>query len=61
MKKVEINGDLVHYYYKDEAGNTIEDTLHEDDERCIARDIERGKDSGKMLVGDTTLFWKVEF
>jgi len=62
MKKVEINGDLVHYYYKDEGGNTLATVLSEDDERCIARDIDKGKDSGKMVIkADVTLFWKVEF
>lgn len=61
MKKVEINGDLVHYYYKDENGATLNVELNADDERCIARDIDNGKDSGKMLAGDMTLYWRVEY
>ncbi len=61
MKKVEINGDLVAYYYKDENGNTLNVQLNDDDKRCIARDLDKGNDSGKMLLGDMTLYWKVEY
>lgn len=62
MKEKEINGDLVAYYFKDEQGNTLDMKITPEDETCIGRDIDRGKDSGKMIIkADVTLFWKVEF
>lgn len=62
MKKIEINGDIVRYYFKDEAGTTLDMKLTPEDERCIERDIDKGKDNGKMLIkSDVTLFWKVEY
>ncbi len=62
MKKINIDGDTVTYYYKDESGTTLATALNDDDKRCIARDIDKGKDKGKLVVkSDVTLYWSVEF
>ncbi len=62
MKKIDIGGDIVTYYYKDDQGNTVATVLNPDDKNVIARAIEKGDDKGKLLVkSDVTLFWSVEF
>lgn len=62
MKTIEIGNDIVTYYFKDSDGNTVATTLNPDDKACIERDIDKGKDKGKLVIEPTvTLFWSIEF
>jgi len=62
MKRIEIGSDIVIYHYKDEAGNTTQMAIQPEDITCIERDIDKGKDKGKLVINPTvTLFWSVSF
>ncbi len=62
MKTIEIGGDVVTYHFKDADGNTIATTLKQEDKACIERDIDKGKDKGRLVIDpNVTLFWSVSF
>lgn len=62
MRTIEIGNDVVTYHYKDEAGQTTSMDIEPADIVCIEREIDRGKDTGKLVVSqNVTLFWRVSF
>ena len=62
MKTIEIGNDVVTYHFKDEAGQTTSMDIESTDIACIEREIDRGKDTGKLVVNqNVTLYWRVSF
>ena len=61
MKKTTIDGLTVSYHFRDDQGGTVAMELNPDDKNCIARDIDKAKEKGKLIVKpDVTLYWSVE-
>lgn len=73
MKHIELEGESISYYYKDDEGNTINLPMEEGEKSVIIRSLtvrgdERGKIAAQRKVKpedkrpmDLMLFWAVEY
>ena len=69
MKRIDIAGESVSYYYKDEFGNTVSIPLSTQDETAIGFHIDKAKSSGKLesyrnVNGtnvEVTCFWSIAY
>lgn len=65
MKTVEIAGELISYYYKDEDGSTVPMDLLDEDCDTIEMMLDRGEDRGELssFVGRSEIVchWSVNY